>query len=58
MMDNNKPIDLFYPKPKGYWVFPGSHPAYATKFGVLYKPNWFHMTMMRLILGFKWEDIK
>jgi len=27
-----------------------------TQFNLTYKPNWFHRTMMRLCLGFKWVN--
>lgn len=27
----------------------------AIFFGTRYKPNWWHRTMMRLMLGFRWQ---
>ena len=40
----------------GYWIFPGSTAACATRFSVASKPSWFHRWTMRIVLGFKWED--
>lgn len=46
----------FPPPAAGWWVFPGSIPGCETKFAVPSKPSWYHRTMMRLLLGMKWED--
>jgi hypothetical protein len=41
----------------GYWIMPGSHPAWATKFCVYVKPNLLHRVAMRYLLGWKWEPL-
>lgn len=41
----------------GYWHFPGSSPACATRLAMGSRPSWLHRWMMRILLGFKWEDV-
>ena len=45
------------PRPAGYWIMPGSETC-GTKFSVQKKPRWLVRQMMRLVFGFKWEDLK
>lgn len=54
--DHNMFATFEPPKIVGYWVMPGSNSGWHTKFGAYEKPNWFHRTMMRCCLGWKWED--
>lgn len=43
----------------GYWVLPPHDTPYKSKFAVYCsKPNWFHRTALRIVLGIKWEDNK
>lgn len=42
----------------GYWVLPCSDTAYKTMFAAYSKPNWFHRKMMKLLIGWTWEDKK
>jgi hypothetical protein len=52
-------LSFYAPPPVvGYWVFPGSKKGYETKFAMLGKPNRFHRLMMKLALGWVWEDVK
>ena len=44
------------PKVLGYWIFPGCGVGYRTQLAAYSKPSWFHQKMMKLILGFGWED--
>jgi hypothetical protein len=30
---------------------------YYVQFNLIYKPNWFHRTMMRLCFGYKWVNL-
>ena len=46
------------PPPVGYWELPGSTPQFGTRFSAIKKPNWFHRTMMRVLLGWTWRDFK
>ena len=40
------------PEYKGYWSLPGNEiHLYQTK-----RPNWFHRTMMSILIGWKWND--
>lgn len=50
----------FYKPPPtvGYWVLPGSKKGFETKFSMTGKPNRFHRMMMKLLLGWIWEDVK
>lgn len=50
-------ILTYTPLPIGYWIFPGSQKPPNTKIAAYSKPNWFHRIMMKLILGFHWEDV-
>ena len=45
------------PPPKvGYWLMPGSAPSGEVRWMMPKKPNWFHRTFMRLLLGWEWRD--
>ena len=52
MMTKNLNLIDNYPKPVGYWKFPGANIYWSC----VSKPNIFHRTMMRIILGLKWRD--
>jgi len=40
------------PKYKGHWCLPGNEIwLYQVK-----RPNWFHRTMMSILIGWKWHD--
>ena len=44
------------PKPVGYWILPGAHGPYYTKFAAYKRPRWLTIKMMWYILEWKWED--
>lgn len=46
------------PRPAGYWLLPGHDNGCGTRFSSPKKPNWLVRKMMRILLGFKWEDFK
>lgn len=46
------------PPTVGFWVMPGSVPACYIKFNVHTKPTWLHIKMMKLLLGWKYEEMK
>ena len=45
------------PNIAGYWILPGSNTFQKFSFAMPAKPNWFHRQTMRLLLGWKWEDV-
>lgn len=51
-----KTFSGFLPTPIGYWVFPGASSAYRVQLGAFARPNWFHIKMMKLLLGFRWKE--
>ncbi len=52
-------LSFYLPPPTvGYWVLPGSEKGFETKFSMTGKPNRFHRMMMKLLLGWVWEDVK
>lgn len=52
-------LSFYNPPPTvGYWVLPGSEKGFETKFSMTGKPNRFHRMMMKLALGWVWEDVK
>ena len=52
-------LRLYKPPPViGYWVLPGSAEAAPRKFAMFEKPNRFHRMMVKLALGWIWEDVK
>ena len=56
----NKIIHKFHgtlPNIVGYWILPGSNTFQKFTFAMPAKPNWFHRLTMRLLLGWKWEDV-
>lgn len=46
------------PQPVGYWIMPGSHKTWQTKFSVYEKPRWHVRKMMLWVFGWDWEDAK
>lgn len=46
------------PPPVGRWHLPGSVPGCGTYFTVAAKPSWLHIKMMKLLLGWKYEEMK
>ena len=46
------------PKPVGYWIMPGSHKTWQTKFSAYEKPRWHVRKMMLWVFGWDWEDAK
>lgn len=43
------------PKTVGFWIL-AKNGSWETRFGIPYKPNWFHRMMVKACFGVGWKD--